>query len=154
VRYRSSLSIGFPGKFHYYVSYRTHQGRNTTLVMADEVSGHEPLTQIGTGLVKDGASRDRVLISAPGALENTRASGKVICLGRLVLVASKSIGPAQRGKCLNTGVFITVFVAESKKSRDTGISDADGDYSSSMVCLPTPGENFRLIPIRLRNHRL
>ena len=94
-----------------------HHGRHAPFVMADEVRRHEPLTQIGAGLVENGATRDRVLMAALGALKDAGPRRQMIRFGTLALVASKAIRPTQLGKCLNTGVFITVLVTESKKAR-------------------------------------
>ncbi len=50
-----------------------HEGRNAPFVMANEICGHELLTQIGAGLMKHGVSGNRVLMTAFGALKKTGA---------------------------------------------------------------------------------
>src|ERR1035438_5274814 len=95
--------------------------------MANEVFGHEPLTQIGASLMKHRTSRDRVLMAAFGALEDAWPRRQMICLGVLALVASKAIRPTQLGECLNTGV-----------------SNTAGDHHSSMFCPPTPARTMGL----------
>jgi hypothetical protein len=69
-----------------------HEGGHAPFVMGSEIRRHEPLTKRRAGLVENRASGDGMLMAAFGALKDARAGGEVIRLGRLALVASKTVG--------------------------------------------------------------
>lgn len=121
--------------------------------MADQVRRHEPFPQISAGFMKNRAARDRVLMTAFGALKDAWSRRQMVCFGILALVASKAFRPPEAGKCLNATILISIFVAERKEARHIHLHMA-WRLSRNWISSTNSSENFRLISIYFSNHRL